>query len=111
DADRPYRYGLAPRPTDEQWARYTTFLFTQIRELLENYGRIDLLWFDGGWERSADAWRARELEAMIRALQPDIVINDRLPRAGGYDTPEQVIPPQPPARTAETIPPVTERQA
>jgi len=102
DADRPYRYGLAPRPTDEQWARYTTFLFTQIRELLENYGRIDLLWFDGGWERSADAWRARELEAMIRALQPDIVINDRLPGAGDYDTPEQFIPPEPPARTWET---------
>jgi len=102
DADRPYRYGLAPRPTDEQWARYTTFLFTQIRELLENYGRIDLLWFDGGWERSADAWRARELEAMIRALQPDIVINDRLPGAGDYDTPEQFIPSEPPARTWET---------
>ncbi len=102
DADRPYRYGLAPRPTDDQWARYTAFLFAQIRELLESYGRIDLLWFDGGWERSADAWRAHELEAMIRELQPGIVINDRLPGAGDYDTPEQFIPPEPPARTWET---------
>jgi alpha-L-fucosidase len=102
DPDRPYRFGLAPRPTDAQWARYTAFLFAQVRELLEDYGRIDLLWFDGGWERSADAWRAHELEAMIRQLQPGIVINDRLPGAGDYDTPEQFIPPEAPARAWET---------
>src|SRR5262249_33957448 len=102
DADRPYRFGLAPRPTDAQWARYSEFLFAQLRELLTDYGHIDLLWFDGGWERSAEAWRARELEAMIRALQPGIAINDRLPGAGDYNTPEQFIPPDPPGRAWET---------
>ena len=102
DADRPYRFGLAPRPTAEQWTRYTAFLFAQLRELLEDYGQIDLLWFDGGWERTADAWRTRELEAMIRQLQPGIVINDRLPGAGDYETPEQFIPPEAPARAWET---------
>ena len=102
DADRPYRFGLAPRPTAEQWTRYTAFLFAQLRELLEDYGQIDLLWFDGGWERTADAWRTRELEAMIRQLQPGIVINDRLPGAGDYETPEQSIPPEAPARAWET---------
>jgi alpha-L-fucosidase len=101
DADRPYRFGLAPRPTEDQWTRYTAFLFAQIRELLEDYGRVDLLWFDGGWERTADAWRSRELEAMIRQLQPGIVINDRLPGAGDYETPEQFIPPEAPARAWE----------
>jgi alpha-L-fucosidase len=102
DADRPYRFGMAPRPTEAQWARYHDFLRAQLTELLTQYGRIDLLWFDGGWERSSDAWRTPDLVAMIRALQPDIVINDRLPGAGDYDTPEQFVPPEPPARTWET---------
>jgi len=39
---------------------------------------------------------------MIRQLQPGIVINDRLPGAGDYETPEQFIPPEPPARAWET---------
>jgi alpha-L-fucosidase len=102
DADRPYRFGLEPRPSDEQWARFTAFQTAQLRELLTGYGRIDLLWFDGGWERSAEAWHARELEKMIRELQPGIVLNDRLPGAGDYDTPEQFVPPEPPGRAWET---------
>ena len=102
DADRPYRYGLEPRPTPEQWERYLAVLFAQIEELLTGYGRIDLLWFDGGWERAAEAWRSAELEARIRALQPDILINDRMPGCGDFDTPEQFVPPQPPARAWET---------
>ncbi|HXJ33798.1 MAG TPA: alpha-L-fucosidase [Candidatus Eisenbacteria bacterium] len=102
DADRPYRFGMAPRPTDAQWRRFSGVLEGQIRELLTQYGRVDLLWFDGGWERSADAWRAHELVATIRELQPGIVINDRLPGCGDYDTPEQLVPADPPGRTWET---------
>jgi alpha-L-fucosidase len=102
DADRPYRFGMAPRPSETQWARFHDFLRAQLSELLTQYGRIDLLWFDGGWERSSDAWRTPELVAMIRELQPGIVINDRLPGAGDYDTPEQFVPPEPPARAWET---------
>jgi alpha-L-fucosidase len=102
DADRPYRFGLAPCPTDAQWTRFTAFQIAQLRELLTAYGRIDLLWFDGGWERSAEAWHSSELETMARDLQPGIVINDRLPGVGDYDTPEQFVPPEPPGRTWET---------
>lgn len=39
----------------------------QVRELLTNWGRIDLIWFDGKWRHILD-------EAKIRALQPGIVI-------------------------------------
>lgn len=39
---------------------------------------------------------------MIRSLQPEILINDRLPGFGDFDTLEQFIPPQPPTRTWET---------
>jgi alpha-L-fucosidase len=102
DAHRPYRFGMEPKPSDQQWERYLGFLFGQIRELLTGYGPIDLIWFDGGWERPADRWRSHELEKMIRELQPGILINDRLPGVGDYDTPEQFVPAQPPARRWET---------
>jgi alpha-L-fucosidase len=102
DADRPYRMGLVPRPTPEQWERYVAAMFAQLRELLTQYGTIDVLWFDGGWERSVDEWRTPALHDLIRSLQPDVMINDRLPAFGDFDTPEQFIPPQPPARPWET---------
>jgi alpha-L-fucosidase len=102
DEHRPYRFGADPRPTPEQWARFLEFQFAQMRELLTDYGRIDLVWFDGGWERTPAEWRAAEFVALIRELQPGIVINDRLPGQGDYDTPEQFIPPVPPERRWET---------
>jgi alpha-L-fucosidase len=102
DEHRPYRFGRTPRPTPEQWARFMEFQFAQMRELMTDYGKIDLVWFDGGWERSPEEWRAEEFIALIRGLQPGIVINDRLPGQGDYDTPEQFIPPLPPARRWET---------
>jgi len=98
DADRPYRMGVAPRPTAAQWERYRSFLFAQLRELLTQYGPIDVLWFDGGWERSAEKWDTAALHDLIRALEPDVLVNDRLPGFGDFDTPEQFIPPQTPAR-------------
>ena len=101
DADRPYRWGQWRRSSPEAWARYQQFMFGQIRELLTDYGKIDIIWFDGGWERTPDEWKATELEAMIRSLQPEILINDRLPGAGDYDTPEQFVPPQLPGRAWE----------
>ena len=35
--------------------------------------------------------RFGELEAMIRSLQPGILINDRLPGRGDFETPEQFV--------------------
>jgi len=90
---KPYRFGASPPiPSDESWAAYLDVLFGQVRELLTGYGPVDLLWFDGGWERPAAMWRADELVALMRSLQPDIVINDRLPGFGDYQTPEQFVP-------------------
>jgi alpha-L-fucosidase len=102
EADKPYVFGQFRQPTPEQWQRFTQFLFGQVRELLTNYGKIDVLWFDGGWERTPEQWQTQALHDMIRSLQPEILINDRLPGFGDFDTPEQFIPPQPLARTWET---------
>jgi alpha-L-fucosidase len=101
DADRPYGFGMARRPNGEAWDRYVAYVFGQIKELLTNYGTIDELWFDGAWERTAEEWRAEELNARIRELQPSIVVNDRLPGAGDFDTPEQFLPAEPPAKPWE----------
>ncbi len=101
-ADQPYRWGQWPKPDPERWPRFVEFMFAQVRELLTDYGTIDLLWFDGGWERSVDEWRSKELEAMIRSLQPEIIINDRLPGCGDYATPEQFVPATPPSGPWET---------
>jgi alpha-L-fucosidase len=50
----------------------------QVKELLTNYGKIDVIWFDGAWPHSALDWRSLELVDMIRRLQPGILINNRL---------------------------------
>ena len=101
EEDKPYP--TARRSSPEAWARFVEdVLFGQVRELLTGYGTIDLLWFDGGWERRRSEWRAAELEAMVRELQPDIVINDRLPGFGDYQTPEQFVPAAAPEGPWET---------
>jgi alpha-L-fucosidase len=103
EAHKPYLPGLSPpAPPEETWARYTEYLFGQVRELLTNYGDIDVLWLDGQWERTPAQWRAAELAALARTLQPEILINDRLPGCGDFDTPEQFIPAVAPSRPWET---------
>ena len=49
-----------------------------MRELMTNYGTIDLLWFDGDWERSANQWKAKEFKEYLRSMNPDVLVNSRL---------------------------------
>jgi alpha-L-fucosidase len=94
ESDKPYKWGNWRRSAPEDWDRFITFMFAQMRELLTNYGKIDLLWFDGGWERSPEEWKSREFVELIHSLQPEVVINDRIPGYGDYQTPEQAVPPR-----------------
>ncbi|HPK74851.1 MAG TPA: alpha-L-fucosidase [Candidatus Latescibacteria bacterium] len=64
----------------------------QVRELMTNYGTVDILWYDGGFP--AGIWRSEELNAMVRSLQPNIIINDRSGLPEDFGTPEQHIAPQ-----------------
>lgn len=100
DEDRPYPKYLARRSAT--WDRYLDSLFGQLRELLTNYGPVDLLWFDGQWERRPDEWRADELLALIRELRPDCLVTDRLPGSTDVSTPEQAVPARPPDGRWET---------
>jgi alpha-L-fucosidase len=101
DDQRPYRHRV--EITDPAaWQRFRTTMKDQLTELLTTYGPIDLLWFDGQWGRTTDEWDSGDLLRHIRSLAPEVVINDRLPEAGDYRTPEQFIPPQGYAEPWET---------
>jgi alpha-L-fucosidase len=79
-------------------AKYTEYLHGQVRELLTGYGRIDYLFFDfsypgrGPGGKGREAWCSEDLLALVRHLQPDIVVNDRLDVPGDIVTPEQYQP-------------------
>lgn len=70
------------------------YLFPQIRELLTNYGDIDVMWFDG-LGLPADRWDGDALVRMIRELQPGIILNHRWNspqlHGGDFDGPERSI--------------------
>lgn len=75
--------------------RYIDYMRGQIRELLTNYGPVDVLWFDGGWETKTPGQLAKfqAVIDMARQLQPQILVNNRANIAGDYETPEQFVPP------------------
>lgn len=110
DRQHPMRnrpeYGNEGRDFD----RYLDYMHNQVRELCTNYGRLDLLWFDFSYdEMRGEAWRGSALADMVRTLQPDIILNNRLevsgegygslaacrptPYHGDFVSPEQMIPP------------------
>ncbi len=82
----------------------------QVTELMSNYGRIDVLWYDGCWvaHGAADVgdigefWRADELNANARKLQPHILINNRSGTQEDLDTPEQHVKASEPGRGWES---------
>jgi len=81
--------------------KYSEYLHGQVRELLTQYGKIDVMWFDFSyphmdwdWSRGKgkDDWRSEELLAMVRELQPHIILNNRADLPGDFVTPEQYQP-------------------
>lgn len=80
--------------------RYAAYMREQVTELLTDYGRIDVLWFDfsypreDGFGKGRDDWESTELLQLIRRLQPDVLVDDRLdlPGAGDFISPEQYVP-------------------
>jgi alpha-L-fucosidase len=78
--------------TDEQARRrFVDYIHGQIRELLTNYGKIDILWYDVAWPLDAKGWESEKMNAMVFQLQPDIIVNNRNKLPGDFATPEQKI--------------------
>lgn len=110
DRFHPMRENPAYKDRPQDFNRYLDYFHGQVRELLTNYGQIDIIWFDFSYDQmSGDTWRAAELVAMARALQPGLLIDNRLdasgdtnrsiesleppPYCGDFACPEQIIPP------------------
>ena len=91
--------------------RYLAYLHGQVRELCTNYGKIDIFWFDFSYKQMrGEKWRATELVQMIRKLQPDAILDNRLEVSGegfgslvtnhpteycgDFVSPEMLIPPE-----------------
>jgi alpha-L-fucosidase len=83
---------------DRDMAVYREYLKNQVREILTNYGKLDILWLDysfpGKFGKDRNDWGSVELLKMVRELQPEIIVNDRADLKdywGGWDftTPEQ----------------------
>jgi alpha-L-fucosidase len=72
--------------------KYMDFEMIQLEELLTNYGKVDILWFDG-LDSPQYLWKNFPEESFrkIRQWQPEIIINNRGGLRGDYDTPEQTI--------------------
>ena len=80
---------------------YIKYLHDSVRQLLTEYGKIDIIWFDFSFPepkyptgKGRNDWDSENLVKMIRELQPGIIINNRLDLPGMEDvlTPEQVMP-------------------
>ena len=94
--------------SNPNFARYVeTYMKPQLRELVENYGPLGVLWFDGEWIKDWTEPQGKALYDYVRGLQPNILINNRVGKgrkgmeglskgdqeyAGDFGTPEQQIP-------------------
>jgi alpha-L-fucosidase len=74
----------------ENHPRYIKFYKAQMNELLNNYGPIHEVWFDGlgpgDWGNTA-----AEVMHMIRTTNPDAMVNDRGGAGADFYTPEHSI--------------------
>ncbi len=71
--------------------RFVDYTHGLIRELMTNYGKIDVLWYDVHWPLDAKGWESEKMNQMVFSLQPDILVNNRNDLPGDFTTPEQTI--------------------
>jgi alpha-L-fucosidase len=77
---------LPPQKGDSpDWNKYLDFLKAQVRELCTNYGKIHGFW----WDMNVPEYKDPSINAMIRELQPGVIINNRGFDEGDFGTPER----------------------
>jgi alpha-L-fucosidase len=111
DRQHPLRDDPNEKNDGRNFNRYLEFMHGQIRELLTDYGKLDIMWYDFSYaDMKGPTWKAQELMAMVRSLQPWLIVDNRLEGsgedsgtiltanpsdfAGDFACPEQMIPPE-----------------
>lgn len=99
--NHPDRVKLNAKRDQQQ---YIAYLHGQVRELLTQFGDVDILWFDFSYPKrkenpnwvgkGREEWGSEALNKLIRQLQPKVILEDRLdlPGVGDIKTPEQFQP-------------------
>jgi alpha-L-fucosidase len=82
--------------------RFVEYVHAHVRELVTNYGKIDILWYDVAWPLDAEGWQSQKMNELVFRLQPDIVVNNRNRLPGDFSTPEQRVEAAPEGRAWET---------
>ena len=77
---------------EEARQRFIAYYRAELKELMTEYGKIDYLWFDGCIPGNLEG--AETLE-MLRVLQPEMIINNRLGEPYDVKVSEQIINPAP----------------
>ena len=75
--------------------KYDTWYRGQVEELLTNYGKVDVVWFDHVGGHDWSKWKFAELFSMMYRLQPHLLVNNRAALFCGPRTPEDAGPPSP----------------
>jgi alpha-L-fucosidase len=109
--DRNVNYD--PKKHPERWNAFKDFTYNQIKELMSEYGKMDILWLDGGWVRPLSTvdtsveWQRgikddqdidmKRIATMARGYNPGMLIVDRTVTGEfeNYTTPEQQVPEKP----------------
>lgn len=111
DPIHPMRDNEAFKRDPKTFINYVDYMHGQVRELLTDYGKIDIMWFDFSYgDMVGEKWQATKLMEMIRALQPHVIVDNRLDASGetggsiftdnpeiysgDFASPEQIIPPE-----------------
>lgn len=95
--DENTNYDLKKFP--ERWKKFNDFTYNQIQELMTGYGKVDILWLDGGWVRpdGKQSLNMDTIVGMARKNQPGLIVVDRTVPGEyeNYTTPEQSVPDKP----------------
>ena len=92
---RNVNYPIDQHP--QRWEKFKQFTHNQMNEILSRYGKVDILWLDGGWvakENRGQDLDMPEVARIARKNQPGIIIVDRTIHGPyeNYQTPERTIP-------------------
>jgi len=95
--------GIRENSEKRDMKKYAEYMRNQVEELLTNYGKIDIMWFDFSYKKDPDEpdwmrgkdkddWESEKLIALARSIQPEIIIDNRAGIEQDIWTPEQYQP-------------------